>query len=1068
MKPEEETSDMKFNPKALPISSKALFTIVGGAVLINPVFAQDQSAGELEEVVVTGLRGSLKASMETKRDATGVVDAISAEDIGKFPDTNLAESLQRITGVSIDRVNGEGSAITVRGFGPGFNLVTLNGRQLPAAHVGTITGNPTNTGAQGTTRSFDFSTLASEGVSGLEVYKTGNAAQPSGGIGATLNVKTIRPLESGSQATIGAKAVMDQGSDDEITPELSGMVSWANDAETFGISAFGSYQERKGGMRGISVEQFQFLDYSPTLPNFLPGAQVVNAPAVGSLIALPSNIGISNAEIERERINGMVTLQFAAGENTTITADAMYTSNSLSQDSVVPGMWFSRQYSYIEFDGSDVVATPIKLIEPIALPGGRGKDLFYANYDDNVKDESTTIGLNLTHRFNDAWSMAFDAATSSSESGGDGPNGNNSIRMNIAAAGAGWQAAYYGSGSATATIGVLDNVANAHGNGNNVLDAPDISTQTFRTIVSEQETDTDQFNLSGAWDNDQGVSVKFGAGLMTTEMHAFHRETQDFLGGWGVGFNPTGQSDIPDPSLLTQLNVLSSFNDLNFDGYPDTNMYPTSGYYMTTLGQESFRVDPWAFAHAMEGNPLYPGWDADNLTQAAYDNNTVEEDIYSAYVQAKFDGEIGGLHTQTVVGLRYERTKVNAHAQQNVVDHFVWTSDNDFNAIFGTDLTSLADDANYSNWLPNIDFQVDITDSLKARASVSQTIARPAYNNMFMTTGVGGPSTLTMLGGVPRANRGNASLEPLESTNIDVSLEWYYSDSSYASVGFFNKQVNNFVGTGVTTQTLFDLQDPTSGAAGTLTAQAAAALTAQGWAVNEQNMFTMAAILSDPSAFPGGANDYLDPSEAGGAQQALNMIAAYDIIPSPCTPSLATTPRLTCGAGADPLFQFDLSQPVNTETATIEGIELAWQHFFGDSGFGFQANATFVNGDVSYNVRADPTVSQFALEGLSDSANAVLMFEKFGLSARVAYNWRDAFLTQTVWQGQSGLPAFVDAYEQIDLNVTYNLNDNIAVGLDVINLTGEGQIIYARTKQMQWWNAEGDPRYILTARYKFQ
>src|SRR5262245_5123781 len=195
---------MKFNPRALPITPKALFTIVGGAVLINPAFAQDQQADQLEEVVVTGLRGSLTASMDTKRNATGVVDAISAEDIGKFPDTNLAESLQRITGVSIDRVNGEGSAITVRGFGPGFNLVTLNGRQLPAAHVGTVTGNPTSVGAQGTTRSFDFSTLASEGVSGLEVYKTGNAAVPSGGIGATLNIKTIRPLEGGNQATIGA------------------------------------------------------------------------------------------------------------------------------------------------------------------------------------------------------------------------------------------------------------------------------------------------------------------------------------------------------------------------------------------------------------------------------------------------------------------------------------------------------------------------------------------------------------------------------------------------------------------------------------------------------------------------------------------------------------------------------------------------------------------------------------------------------------------------------------------------------------------------------------------------
>src|SRR3954464_11864845 len=141
---------MKFNPK---LTSKALFTIVGGAVLINPVFAQEQASDELEEVVVTGLRGSLKASMEIKRDSTGVVDAISAEDIGKFPDTNLAESLQRITGVSIDRVNGEGGSVTVRGFGPQYNLVTLNGRQLAAANITVVGGDQNGDGAGGFDRS---------------------------------------------------------------------------------------------------------------------------------------------------------------------------------------------------------------------------------------------------------------------------------------------------------------------------------------------------------------------------------------------------------------------------------------------------------------------------------------------------------------------------------------------------------------------------------------------------------------------------------------------------------------------------------------------------------------------------------------------------------------------------------------------------------------------------------------------------------------------------------------------------------------------------------------------------
>jgi TonB-dependent receptor len=1047
---------MKFNPKALPMTSKALFTIVGGVVLINPAFAQEQQADQLEEVVVTGLRGSLKASMEVKRDSSGVVDAISAEDIGKFPDTNLAESLQRITGVSIDRVNGEGSNVTVRGFGPTFNLVTLNGRQLPAASVGTITGNPTSAGAQGTSRSFDFATLASEGVSGLEVYKTGNAAVPSGGIGATINIKTIKPLESGNKASIGVKGVYDEGADSDITPEVSGLMSWANDAQTFGVSAFASYQERKSSVRGVSVEQFQFFDYAPSL-SFLSAATVANAPANGALMALPTNIGISDAKIDRKRLNGMVTLQFAPSENTTITADAMYTQNKLAQDSLVPGMWFSRQFSYIEFNGSDIVATPVKVIEPVANPGGRGKDLFYANYDDNTKDEAYTIGLNLTHKFGDTWSIGFDAATSSSESGGDGPNGYNSVRMNVAAAGAGWQGAYWGNGVPTATIGVLDNVANAPGNGNGVLDIPDISTQTFRTIDSGQKTDNDQFGLSLNWNPDEAIALKFGVGAMRTEMHANSRQTEDFLGGWGVGKDEDGliggQSDIADPGLLTQVNTLSSFNDLNFVGYPDAGSVPASGYYITRLGQEAFRVNPWEFAHAMEGNPIYPNWDADNLTQNSYANNTIKEDIYSAYGQAKFDAEIAGHQMQTVVGLRYEQTKVNSDALQNSPDSIVWLSDNDFRAQFGTNLIALHQDADYHNWLPNIDFAFSLNDAMKIRASVSQTIARPQYNNLFMTTNVGGPSTPTALGGVARASRGNPSLAPLESTNLDLSFEWYYGPSDYASVGYFRKSVNNFVGTGVSSTTLFGLQDPTSGAPGTLTASAAQALIDRGFQVNEQNLFTMSAVLNNPADFPNGADDYIDPTDPvqDGAQFALDIIDAYDIAP---------------GAN-DPLFNFDLSQPANNQTANIDGFEAAWQHFFGESGFGFQINATVVNGDVSYDVRARPDVQQFALLGLSDSANAVLMYENHGLSVRAAYNWRDTFLTQTVWQGQQGLPAFVDAYHQVDLNITYNINDNLAVGLDGINITGEGQLIYSRTKDMQWWNAEGDPRWTLSARYSF-
>ena len=532
---------------------------------------------------------------------------------------------------------------------------------------------------------------------------------------------------------------------------------------------------------------------------------------------------------------------------------------------------------------------------------------------------------------------------------------------------------------------------------------------------------------------------------------------------------------------MTQVNTLAEFNDLNFVGYPDADRYPASGYYMTTLGQESFRVDPWAFAHAMEnsqyttpcaagncpgldGDPLTNDpWDADNLTQTRYNNNTINEDIYSAYIQAKFDGEIGGLATQTVVGLRYEQTKVKADAQQNVVDHFVWESDNDFRSVFGTDLTALTTDADYSNWLPNIDFSVPVNDSMKVRASVSQTIARPAYNNMFMTTGVGAGHTPTALGGVPRPNGvTRRSSRSSRSTSICQSSGTTATAATRRSASSRRRSTTSSVPES-RARICSICRILASGAPGTLSGDAAAALQTEGFAVNEQNLFTMAAILNDPADFPSGAGDYLDPGTDGGAQQALDIIAAYDIVPAP-----APRRNNRCGTVADPLFEFDLSQPVNTETAKIDGIEVAWQHFFGDSGFGFLANATFVNGDVEYDLGADPNVQQFALEGLSDSANAVLMYEKYGLSARVAYNWRDAFLTATVWHGQQGLPGFVDEYKQVDLNVTYNINDKFAVGLDGINITGEGQFIYSRTKQMQWWNAEGDPRWMLTARYNIQ
>ena len=197
----------------------------------------ETSPQELDTIKVTGIRRSLTSSRDLKRDAQGVVDGIVAEDIGKFPDTNLAESSQRITGVSIDRSAGEGSKVTVRGVGPDFNLMLLNGRQMPASSIA-------DTGASNS-RAFDFANLASEAVSGIEVYKTSRASTPTGGIGATINIKTARPLQNPDfLANIAIKGVTDTSGDnlpsslqgDSVTPEVSGIISAKSADGKFGIA----------------------------------------------------------------------------------------------------------------------------------------------------------------------------------------------------------------------------------------------------------------------------------------------------------------------------------------------------------------------------------------------------------------------------------------------------------------------------------------------------------------------------------------------------------------------------------------------------------------------------------------------------------------------------------------------------------------------------------------------------------------------------------------------------------------------------------------------------------------
>ncbi|WP_417624905.1 TonB-dependent receptor [Paremcibacter congregatus] len=207
--------------------------------------AENGDETTLEEVVVTGIRGSLKQALDKKRDSNSIVDGINSLDIGKFPDKNVADSLQRVPGVSVDRIWGEGRDIFVRGTGSDLNRTLMNGQNVASAYWW-ANDNPS--------RGFNYSILASELVASLEVYKSPMAKLDEGSIGGAVNVITRRPMDLDPLTVMGSVEGQYSKLPDKIDPQASGLVSWKNDNETFAI--LGSYNYQKRTVRRDGLEGF--------------------------------------------------------------------------------------------------------------------------------------------------------------------------------------------------------------------------------------------------------------------------------------------------------------------------------------------------------------------------------------------------------------------------------------------------------------------------------------------------------------------------------------------------------------------------------------------------------------------------------------------------------------------------------------------------------------------------------------------------------------------------------------------------------------------------------------------
>ncbi|MDT0595045.1 TonB-dependent receptor [Glaciecola petra] len=993
----------KLNRRKCPIVKGVSLAL--GIGLMSPIYAQDaeeatdnaeeQSQG-MEVISVTGIRGSLLRAMDTKREAVGVVDGISSEDIGKFPDTNLAESLQRITGVSIDRVNGEGSRVTVRGFGADFNLVTLNGRQLP-----------TNSGLG---RSFDFGDLASEGVAGVEIYKTGKAFVPTGGIGATINILSVKPLKNpGLNSSFGLKAVNDTSTikGDAFTPEVSGIYSNTFLDDRLGVAFLGSIQERNNGAQSATTNFFSEVDGATIRDGVsLDGTQ----PTEGDIVGIPRNIVYQLSEIERTRTNAQLTLQYAATDDFTVTLDYTYAKQEVSNSYNDVSYWVAQVPDEVLWSSGPIVS-PLVYTEFQREP-----DFPHAAGGGASKNEMKSLGLNLEWWVNDDLKLTLDHHDSSSErSPDDLIRGSNSFLT---------VAGLRGASRASTTIDYRGDIPVTTTTANDPLSPDDMRLTGSVFSNSWARMDIEQTQFSGKWHLDSDQTIDFGAAIS---------KVANFESSSSVQRNTWGEPQASALGSMTDLMTPASLSGV-FDSF-DAGDQINNNFFTFDYTEVAARA---AFLESLDpSNPLYLAPDSGNPLGSCgngfcpdFDQgfgNNFEEETVSAFVQYRIQGDIGDYPYSLQLGLRYEETDVLSSSASRNYTRVEWVAATEFIARDDDTEVPSGLEATYDNWLPSLDFDTEIHEDMKLRYSYSTTIARAPYGSLIGSLNIANFIQYNS-SGLYRATGsiGNPGLLPYESENHDVSYEWYYGDASYFSIGYFNKTVSNFIASTIREDV---------------------------------------AIFPD-LAFPGFGPLFTDAIAALGGTPSNQEIRDWIFANRGGEAGVEADPNgggiITGIVGRDQPATFDLDTLINSdEELTIDGWEVALQHDFEETGFGFILNATFANTDREFNRFLNE--AQFALPGLSDTRNAILYYDKDGIQVRLAYNWRDEWLSFA--GGRQ--PGYVAAYEQWDMNASYDFANGLVVFFEAINLTDETTRGFARDDLQVAGVTQTGPRYNFGFRYSF-
>ncbi|WP_206483047.1 TonB-dependent receptor [Thalassotalea sp. G2M2-11] len=759
-------------------------------------------AEEVEVIEVRGIRASMAENLAIKRLSSAIVDAITSEDIGKFPDKNVADSLQRVPGIVITRSGGEGENVSIRGLSSDLTFTQLNGNFIASSP-----GSPS--------RSFSYSLLPSTMVQRVEVYKSSEARLDEGGVGGTVILHSRKPLDM--QANSGVFNVEYTYADvtEDYEPGVSGVYSWKNEQENLGFLFGYTRQDRTnrslgGNTTGGGGWRWATSNDAPAAD--IHGNEITDSTrrfsaledAYGNLaegVWVPQVAGVGITEEKREREGIQLTSQWRPSDNLSLTFN--YFRFTLGQDRTNSQMWIP-EWKYnpdhltgVHFDESGTVVTGMDFTSGAGGTEGNMEFPWIIGSYTEEEDTSDTFDLGLEYQ-GDMYDLRFKFGHTKAEGGpseswraayksGQPAKRSDSGLVENAAAFAGWRLG--DRVSLYADPAVLDNLKAG------IAGDPDPGSTGSSFIVSELEEDYAQIDLDYQLDYGIVDILRVGAKYRNATLH---RETNNTFfvtpeGAAGIAsgeLDPFNQGDIDNVAyhwiggMPSMPDILNENSEQNIPGGFDVNVMPTINWdrYRDIVTSEYVK---------------YTRREPDFVFD-------IEEEITSFYVQADFSYR----NLRGNFGVRYVETETGIMSSDKInyfLDDIDDTTEQD---ILGEDRllsveTTVERVVKDKQLLPSVNLVWDVNDNLVVRAAMAKTMSRAPFNDM------GAPEQLNFISqewaddrlefrGNPvdqgwSGSGGNKALKPFESVQSDISIEYYYGEGSAIGAAIFNKKVDNFI-----------------------------------------------------------------------------------------------------------------------------------------------------------------------------------------------------------------------------------------------------------------------------------